>query len=164
MDVLRFLGTPSNCYHSFIEAYFEEDFETAREPCTDFCSYWEGDMATFTGKFYKVKLKSPLTTTIYDSTNKPHYSTIKKAIKDKKNIIFHKKDVPGTKTGPIHALMLQLVARGIIEMAVSDKTKIGTDNISIKHLVLTLPITTNGDGDATLTYTMDEAWEGLNCT
>ena len=50
-----------------------------------------------------------------------------KLMKAHKGVILHEDDVPGREMGQVHALCLQMIAKGIIQLKVDDKTKIGTD-------------------------------------
>lgn len=61
----------------------------------------------------------------------------------------------------IHALVLQLIAKGIIALSISDTSKIGTNELCGKHLIVALP---NADHDGTIkpVYLVDKCWEGLN--
>ena len=61
-----------------------------------------------------------------------------KALKVHKTDIFHKSDVPSTFIGPIHALAVQLLAKGIIKLIVSDGTKVGTKYLNDKHILVSL--------------------------
>eukprot|EP00579_Thalassiosira_antarctica_P016548 CAMPEP_0201938932 /NCGR_PEP_ID=MMETSP0903-20130614/42221_1 /ASSEMBLY_ACC=CAM_ASM_000552 /TAXON_ID=420261 /ORGANISM="Thalassiosira antarctica, Strain CCMP982" /LENGTH=49 /DNA_ID= /DNA_START= /DNA_END= /DNA_ORIENTATION= len=48
--------------------------------------------------------------------------------------------------GPIHALLLQLVSKGIIQVEVADVTKVGTEKLGKDHLMVTLGVSKNDDG------------------
>ena len=50
----------------------------------------------------------------------PHYKAFIKYLKIKKEDIFHENNVPNKLMGPIYTLALQLLAKGIIELKVSD--------------------------------------------
>ncbi len=52
MEVLRFLVTPDECCHLFVEAYFQEDATKQREPCGKYCVHCNGDVCDLTGRFY----------------------------------------------------------------------------------------------------------------
>jgi len=69
----------------------------------------------------------------------PHYKAFIKMLKENKESIFHPEDMPTKLVGPIHALSLQLLSRGIIELTVSDETKIGTMALNSKLAMITLP-------------------------
>ena len=82
-------------------------------------------------------------------------------MKQDMGLIFHVDDVPKKKMGPIHALALQLITKGIIGLAVTDHANIGTDKLCAKHLVVTIPMAKQGS--ITLpAFMFDSSWEGLN--
>ena len=64
--------------------------------------------------------------------------------------------------GQIHALTLQLLARGIIELKVSHVTKVGTDTLNDSHVVIDLANIKSSTGIVMPAYCVDECWEGLN--
>ena len=70
------------------------------------------------------------------------YSTYKafiKALKVMKSKIFpHKSDIPRTLMGLIHVWALQLLVNGIINLKVSDRTKIGATNLNEKDITVAL--------------------------
>ena len=63
---------------------------------------------------------------------------------------------------PIHALALQLLAKGIIELKVSDQTKVGTDNLNDTHIIVGLTNACNSEGIMMPTFCMEESWSGLS--
>ena len=93
----------------------------------------------------------------------PHYKAFVKSLKIKKEDIFHADDVPSKLMGPIHALALQLLAKGIIELKVSDQTKVGTDNLNGTHIIVGLANACNSEGITMLDFCMEESWSGLSC-
>ena len=58
-----------------------------------------------------------------------------KAMKQNKDHIFHTDDVPKKKMGP-----MQLITKGTIALTVTERTKIGTDKLCQKNLVVTIPM------------------------
>ena len=60
---------------------------------------------------------------------------MKKAIKKSKNLIFENPPKP---MGPIHALMLQLVANGIVKLGVADSSKVGKEKLTVRDVELKL--------------------------
>lgn len=82
-----------------------------------------------------------------------------KFIKSNKGDIFHKNDVLHKMMGPIHALYLQLFAKGIIELGISDDKKniIGKIDVSPLNMVVRLGI--QGNDPAVL---IDSFWEGIH--
>ena len=85
-----------------------------------------------------------------------------KVLKAKKEDIFHASNVPNKRMGPIHALALQLLARGIISVDVVDRTKLGTDKLREEHLTVSLPNAPDSDGCVFPAYTIPSTWNGLN--
>ena len=63
--------------------------------------------------------------------------------------------------GPIHVLVLQLLAKGIISVGVSDVSKIGSDKLNATHIVITLPNTADSEGVTMPAHMIDTLWEGL---
>ena len=61
------------------------------------------------------------------------YSVLVKRIKDRKDIVFHKDNIPAD-AAPIHALCLQLLAKGIVKLNIENKSLIGTDNLEAKNV------------------------------
>ena len=55
--VLRFLVTPDECYHLFIEHYLEILHDTNKVNCGLFCTFCCGDGGEFTGRFYRQKVE-----------------------------------------------------------------------------------------------------------
>lgn len=83
------------------------------------CSYCNGDCKEFTGQVYH----SHITTLIPQLFQKKQQLTgteLKKAVKDRKALIWHRDDLPKSSMKQIHALLLQLVAREILRPNVSD--------------------------------------------
>ena len=120
-----------------------------------------GEVKEQTGRFYKWRLISVLATEIFVVGKTPHYKSMVKMIKERKEYIFHQNDVPEVKMAPIHALVLQLLAKGILALGVLDTTKIGKKKSSAAHVSMTLP--TSMDGDIALpAYMIDSNWEGMN--
>ena len=80
--------------------------------------------------------------------------------------MFHKDDVPkGTDMSQVHAACLQVVAKGIISMNVTDRTKVGTDKITRKDVAVTCPRAkrcVDGDECWCPGFMVDKLWEGLN--
>ena len=64
--------------------------------------------------------------------------------------------------GPIHALVLQLIAKGIVALGISDSTKTGTAKLNDNDVMLYLPNEMNDNGTCLPAYTIDSYWEGLN--
>ncbi len=77
---------------------------------------------------------------------KPSHEQFIKFIKGVKNDIFEPGEVPGNVDGTIHALCLQLVANGIVDMKISDagRSLIGTNQLEAKHVVVQLGVESSG--------------------
>ena len=76
-------------------------------------------------------------------------------------LIFHIDDVPKKKMGPIHALALKLITKGVISLSVTNGTKIGTDKLCANHLLVTILMAKQGS--ITLpAFIFNSRWEGLN--
>ncbi len=161
MEVLQFLVTPGDCYHTLLENYFEVDSDSTKEPCGTFCSFCQGEVGFFTKRFLKDVVMSVLTETIFSPTNCPTCKSFIKSLKAKKADIFHLEDVPKRLMGPIHGVALQLFAKGIIGLAVSDSTKIGAKDLNPKHVRVTLPVKKVNNATRPV-YTIDSSWDGLN--
>ena len=61
-----------------------------------------------------------------------------KRLSQGKKQFFHKKHVPHKFTGPIHALLMQMLASGIIHLVVTDSTKVGSEDLKDEHIELEL--------------------------
>ena len=88
-----------------------------------------------------------------------------KLMKANKGLIFHQNDVPGREMGQVHALFLQMIAKGIIQLKVDDKTKIGTVKVTRRDLSVACPIVKRMRIRHTHcyeNYRMDEMWEGID--
>ena len=155
------LVTPTTCYHSFIELYFEL-VPTDKLPCQNNYSYSRGDTSQFTGKFKKKALQSLLSTKVLANGKTPQYKSFVKSLKENKTTIFHADNIPGTKMGPIHALVLQLLGKGIIAFDIADSTKVGTKELNDSHVIFYLPTSIDDDGTNLPAYTIDSCCGGLN--
>ena len=89
-----------------------------------------------------------------------------KAMKQARKTIFHRDDVPRIgKEGQVHGVCLQMMARGLTALRVTDNTKIGTDKLTRSHLCVVCPNTKRvQDGNVLWSpgYMRDECWEGFN--
>ena len=61
---------------------------------------------------------------VFTDGKNPKYRHFIKAMKAKKDVLFHKEDIPSVLMGPIHDIALQLLSKGIISLSIFDKTKI----------------------------------------
>ena len=72
-----------------------------------------------------VRKKTSLISKCFNGAS-PQYDFFLKTIKESKALIFEPNEVPNTNkvVGPIHALCLQLLANGIIDLKIADDAKI----------------------------------------
>ena len=157
-EVLRLLVTPKECQHTLMEQYFEQTDSTLEKvQCTLFCSQCKHDTRSLTGRIHRNKLSQLLIT--FSTGRMQTTDALIKFIKSNKKDIFHKNDIPHKMMGPIHALCLQLFAKGIIELGISDDKKnlIGKTDLSPLNVVVRLGI--QGNDPAVL---IDSFWEGLH--
>ena len=79
----------------------------------------------------KAGLQSLLTTKVLGAVDKLSVTGFMKAMKQARKTIFHGDDVPRIgKEGQVHGVCLQMVARGLTALRVTDNTKIGTDKLT----------------------------------
>lgn len=153
--------TPDDCYHSMLERYFEVDVSATKEPCGVCCSYCLKEIGAFTKRVHRDKLQCFLSATVFTPRDRPSAPAFMKALKSAKGTLFHENDVPKKLTGQIHGLALQLVAKGIIKLDVSDKTKIGTKHFKVDDVCISLPVT-KVNGVPLPAYAIDDSYSGLN--
>ena len=83
-------------------------------------------------------------------------------MKEKKSYIWSDADVPKKNMGRIHALCLQMMAKGIIGFAPASSANVRTDKFSNANVVVTLPNATAGeDGVLLHAYSLPESWHGM---
>jgi hypothetical protein len=128
--------------------------------CGNMCSACLKETEAFTGTFYCKQIITILTNTLL---NKPNVGpdSVRNAFKLSKRKIFHPGHVPGNNTSPIHALLLQLVARNILKISVGDPSVVGTHRITKKHLIIQLSNGLDDDGVAKPAYLIDRFWNGM---
>ena len=160
-EVLEFLLVPTTCFHSTIEHYFERRMEGDKCNCGHYCSFCREEHHDYTGKIFKKGLLHVLLTKLFSSTKAPTCNELIKHLKSGKEKIFHADNVPSRNTGPIHGLALQLLAKRIIGLSVGDSTKVGTDKLANKHLIVKL-LNSDDDGLSMPSYLMDDAFSGMN--
>ena len=92
----------------------------------------------------------------------PPYKKLIPFLKEAKNEIFEPGSVPGDRdAAPFHALALQLVAKGLIDLDVNkeDEKYVGTDKLKSTHARVKIGLSETG-----MPQLLDAAsWEGLNC-
>ena len=163
-EVLAFIITPNECFHITMEKYFEENnTDTGKEPCEHFCSFCTNDYLEQTGRFYRDKLRKLCDGALWKLTL-PSPDKVIKFLKSNKSIIFHEDDVPDKVVGPIHALALQLVSKGIFNLGISPEHKhfIGTPQLQVKHVVILKGTIVGDDGILGPSLYEEGCWEGLN--
>jgi hypothetical protein len=71
---------------------------------------------------------------------------------------------PGYKLnqGVVHALVLQLLAAGILSISVGDETKEGTDRLSVNDFLVNWAII-ESDSESSLAHTDGALWSAFNC-
>ena len=67
-----------------------------------------------------------------------HWREFIKVLKVIKEDYFYEDDVPRKLMGHIHAFAMQLLAKGIVKLKVSDGTKVGTDKLNDKDIIVAL--------------------------
>jgi hypothetical protein len=152
MAVVRFLVLPSRCYHISLEEYFEDpSIFFNREPCYTKCAFCLGEVAELTTTFRKDFLVSFLSTKVFLLGPVPVAKLIK-CVGNKKSKVF---TTPGYKLnqGVVHALVLQLIAAGILSIYVADETKEGNDRLLLNDFVVNWATIIDSANDSTLAHT-----------
>ena len=83
-------------------------------------------------------------------------------MKDKKKSIFAEGHVPDKLMGPIHALALQMFARGIINIVVTKNDKVGTNKLQNEHFAVIMTFREDNKGALVPSYTIPSIWKGFN--
>ena len=86
-----------------------------------------------------------------------------KLLKQNKTTIFHPDHVPKKKTGQFHALLIQLLAKGIIGFDIPDSNKVGTNKLTGEHIRITLPNAVDSDGLVLPAYMVQNSYKHLSC-
>ena len=129
-QVLELLALTTECYHVAIERYFEWKTSADKPSCPKHCSKCRGEIADATGRIKKVCWQSVLTEAINGASGGVSVGGFLKTLKKARKNLFHKDDVPkGSSMSQMHAVCLQIVARGIISTNVTDHTKVGTEKL-----------------------------------
>ena len=153
MQVLTFLLLPKKCYHSFVASYFE--FEPADKK-SDYqcCTFCREDHLHFTGVFKKDGLREVLTDEVLIKRGgKVNWREFKKILKSKQTKVFKDGHAPGHAAGPIHALVMQLLSRGMLKMQLKDASKAGQEQISEKDVEIAV----------TNQIVIGTDWSGFTC-
>ena len=158
--VVKLLLHTEACYHTSLENYFEVEPEQHKQPCGSFCSSCDGSIRKSSGVFFRRALMSVLATNINGRSNVTPKALIK-MLKSNKHLIFHKDHVPNTTMSQYHALALQLIAKGVIGLNVTENSKIGTNKISTDNIGIMLLNGTDRDGIILPAYMLDQVYDGL---
>ena len=103
---------------------------------------------------------SVLSTNINGRSNVTPKALIK-MLKSNKQLIFHEDHIPKTTIGQYHALALQLVAKGVIGLDVTETSKIGTNKLTTDHIGLIFLNASDGDEIILPAYMLDHMYAGL---
>ena len=111
---------------------------------------------TPTGRIHWYNLQNRLIA--FFASKRPLPKELVQYIKQQKLHIFHKNDVPKTSMGPTHALCLQLLETGIIDISIKDdkKTLIGKTDLNSANVVIHL-----GVDICEPRLLSDRYWEGI---
>ena len=138
-EVLRFLLLAKVCYHTAMERYFEWETSGNKQDCVNYCSMCLGDTKKLTGRVNRQGVVSLLVQRVHGSDKDVTLRDLVRSMKESRKTLSHRDDVPSQGVGQIHALCLQLIAAGIISLAVTDRSRIGTDKMSSKVVAVTCP-------------------------
>ena len=131
---LEGLMIPTECIHLFFEHKFEVEYDANKLGCGEFCTFCRNEHLFYTGKLYLKKLKVVLAREVMvKNGRKMYWAAFTKVLKVHKEESFVTGDMPGTAMGPIHGFILQLLAKGVFELRVSDKAKAGGDKENNSH-------------------------------
>jgi hypothetical protein len=133
-----------------LEEYFEDpDVFMNHEPYLSKCSYCSGDRPLAKFPFVRVSLISFLSTKVFLLGPLPVAHLIKLLGTNKSKVF----TTPAYKLnqGVVHALVLQLIAAGIVSIKLADGSKEGTDGLSITDFVVNWAIS-EGTNDAYLAH------------
>ncbi|KAL7524738.1 hypothetical protein ACHAWF_002535 [Thalassiosira exigua] len=158
-ELLQLTLTPTECFHVALERYFEHDREDhVRCECGHYCSYCTGGHDELTGTFRRKELCGLLVSKCFNGTQPSHKDFIR-FIKSVKNEIYEPGESPDKVMGPIHALCLQLVANGIVDLSIAEAARfnIGTNKLNADAVVLKLGVSSSG-----MPAFMDDSnWSGM---
>jgi hypothetical protein len=168
MEVLRFLMLPNSCYHLTLESYFgHPTLVQPRLPCGRLltcgnrCTYCRKDHLHFSTPFHKSKLVHYLSTKVF-LQGPSGVSKMIKLLGDNKKVYFPT-GYSGLPQGKIHGLVLQLIAAGIVSIAIatSSSSKVGTDSLSSSDVELNWA-TTIVKGETVLAHEQAHRWAMMN--
>ena len=122
-QVLELLILPTECYNVAIERYFEWETSADKLSCPKHCSKCRGEIADATGRIKKVCWQPVLTEAISGATGGVVVASFLKTLKKETKKLFYKDDVPkDSSMSQVHAVCLQMAARGIISMNMTDRS------------------------------------------
>ena len=148
-----------------MERYFEWETSGNKQDCVHYCSRCLGDTKKLTKRVNRQGVMSLLVQRVHGSDKDVTLRDLVRSMKESRKTLFHRDDVPSPGVGNIHALCLQLIAAGIISLAVTDPSRIGTDKMSSKIVVVTCQNVKRKKDDNTYCYPgymVDDLWEGFN--
>ena len=128
-----------------LEKYFTLTPLPNKEPCGLYCAKCFGRVPRFTGRVNKIQLISCLVGKECGQGMTLSMAHFIKSMKKNRHLIFHKDDVTKNME-QIHALVLQLFTKGVVELTVLAKTKIGTDKLQKEHLFVKTMMAKKGGG------------------
>jgi hypothetical protein len=159
MAFLQFLLLPTQCYHISLEARFENPcVNIAHELCHSKCLYCRGEHPQLTTTFHRTSLISFLLTKVFILGPVP-VAKLVKVLGDNKSKLFTS-PVSKLNQGVVHALVLQLLAAGILSIYVNGD-KEGTSHLSTSNFIVNWAII-DSDDDAVLAHTKSLLWLSFN--
>jgi hypothetical protein len=121
--VLRFVMTPEECHHVTLERYFDSPDiqEGSYDLCEQFCSFCKGDYREHCGRLRKLALHRVLSN--FSMSKDMSANDIISWCKLNAGTIFAEKSLPKKLSAPYHALVMQLIARGVLVLDVIQHKK-----------------------------------------
>jgi len=156
LEVLTFLVCPSDCQHILMERYFEDESSgRLYEECRTMCSKCNQGMNPLTGRVHRTRAANLLVG--FFSGKKHAWPELLRYVKLRSKDIFPDDD-KFKYVGPIHAFCMQLIAKGIVRLRISDHKKylIGKQELSPTAVTVELTMT-NGEPCALI----ERYWEGM---
>ena len=167
-EVLKFVVTPSKCYHEAIEEHFENPATyESRGPCIDNCTYCLKLHRNFTGPISKQQLQAALQADIF-SKGSVTASSLVGLLTDKIRKHKLRKAIWGKSvdSGKVHGLVLSMIATGMVELRLINSNLVGTDKVDMKHVMVGLGKvvmeTQNGEQCYTLAVLDQSIWTKFN--
>jgi hypothetical protein len=121
--VLMFVMTPEECHHITLEHYFySPDLQGGSyDPCEQFCSFCKGDYREQCGRLRKLALHRVLSN--FSMSNDKLANNVIAWCKLNSGTIFAEGSHPKKLSAPYHALVKQLIARGVLVLEVIQHKK-----------------------------------------